>query len=339
MLGHSIAGAIAVPTAALLVVGAGIGVLLVMMLLRAAIARLAVQGVPSVPAPMTVGGSAGGGLEVLNRHRSFGRHSRKVVSLTVLAGVALTALVPAVASARSRPQAVALCPAAEAPGGVDVCIDRGDGAVYATGETITICVTVSIPMILIFPPPPPPLLRLTNTVNGMAPRVIFEEQLASGQRCLDAEITPPLGDEQILAEVLGPDGRVIAADTVTYRSTAGGQDSASAEFLEALRAAGATVELAGEVSQPFFAVPGRLLRVNGADVQVYVYSDEAAARTAAERILPDGSGLGPPTPTRITWIAAPHFYRSGRLIALYVGDDPAILQLLQQALGPPFAGR
>jgi hypothetical protein len=260
-------------------------------------------------------------------------------SFVLFAALTLAAILSAVRAARAWAQVAAPCPAAEAPHGVDVCVDRGDGATYAEGELITICVTMSIPVILIFPPPPPPLVRLTNTVDGMAPRVLFEEPLAAGQHCLDAEIAPPLGDEIIMAEVLGPDGRVIASDMVSYRSMAGGPGTESGSLVEALRAAGATVEPDGPVSQPFFDVPGRLLRVNGADVQVYAYPDEAAAAAAAGRITPDGSGLGPPTPTRITWIAPPHFYRSGRLIVLYVGDDPDILNLLGRVLGPPFAGR
>jgi hypothetical protein len=41
----------------------------------------------------------------------------------------------------------------------------------------------------------------------------------------------------------------------------------------------------------------------------------------------------------VTWVAAPHFYQAGRILVLYVGDDPAILELLEGALGPQFAGR
>lgn len=37
-------------------------------------------------------------------------------------------------------------------------------------------------------------------------------------------------------------------------------------------------------------------------------------------------------------MATPHFYRSGNVIALYVGDDAATLAALERALGPQFAG-
>ena len=261
---------------------------------------------------------------------------RLVAVLTALTFLGLATVLPVRAATEQPADA---CPAPEAPDGVEVCVDRGEGAVYLEGDAIRICVTVSIPTILIFPPPPPPLVRLTNTVDGSAPRILFEEAFASGQRCLDATIIPPLGDEVILAEVMSPDGRVLAKDAVIYRSTAANRVADEAGLVAALQATGATVELGEPVFQPFFDVEGRILRVNGADVQVFVYPDEAAAAADAARIAPDGSGLGPPTPALITWVAPPHWYWSGPLIVLYVGDDLAILDLLGRVLGPPFAGR
>ena len=132
--------------------------------------------------------------------------------------VALGAAAPSQTSAQSQTQAAAPCPAPDAPNGVDVCVDRGEGARYTEGDPIRICVTVSIPMIEIYPPPPAPLVRVTNSVNGGTPQVLFEESLWSGQRCLTATITPPLGQEVIRAEVIGHDGRVIASDSVSYTS-------------------------------------------------------------------------------------------------------------------------
>jgi hypothetical protein len=40
----------------------------------------------------------------------------------------------------------------------------------------------------------------------------------------------------------------------------------------------------------------------------------------------------------ITWIATPHFFSSGRLLVLYVGDNNEILSMLEQLLGPQFTG-
>lgn len=107
-------------------------------------------------------------------------------------------------------------------------------------------------------------------------------------------------------------------------------------LVDALRAAGATVEPVGEVTQPFFAVSGWMIRVNDGDVQVFEYEDEVAAEADATRVSPDGSAIGT---TSILWVGSPHFFRTGRLIALYVGDEPNVLDLLQSVLGPQFAGQ
>jgi hypothetical protein len=107
-------------------------------------------------------------------------------------------------------------------------------------------------------------------------------------------------------------------------------------FVTALRRSGATVELGGLVSQPFFSVGGQIVRVNGEDVQVFVYADEASARADASRVSADGSQIGT---SILTWVAPPHFYRSGRVVALYVGSTGQIQSLLENLLGPQFAGR
>ncbi len=49
-----------------------------------------------------------------------------------------------------------------------------------------------------------------------------------------------------------------------------------------------------------------------------------------------GSSIGT---TMVTWVAAPHFYKSGRLIVLCVGDDAGVIAALEAALGAQFAGR
>ena len=41
----------------------------------------------------------------------------------------------------------------------------------------------------------------------------------------------------------------------------------------------------------------------------------------------------------VRWMAAPHFFRRSRVIALYLGNDPKVLSALQQVLGSQFAGR
>ncbi|HET9590767.1 MAG TPA: hypothetical protein VFO91_18400 [Anaerolineales bacterium] len=125
-------------------------------------------------------------------------------------------------------------------------------------------------------------------------------------------------------------GRSAAVD-----SGAGSVDD-QASLVDALRAAGATVEAGDSVEQVFFAVKGQIIQVNGADVQVFEYETAEAMEAEAAQVSSDGGSIGT---SMVTWVAAPHFYKSGRILVLYVGDDQAVLDLLEAALGPQFAGR
>lgn len=109
-----------------------------------------------------------------------------------------------------------------------------------------------------------------------------------------------------------------------------------ASLIEALRAAGATVEPGEPVDQVFFSVRGQILDVNGEDVQVFEYESADAMQADAAQVSPDGGSIGT---SMVSWVAAPHFYQAGRILVLYVGDDAAVMELLENALGPQFAGR
>lgn len=111
--------------------------------------------------------------------------------------------------------------------------------------------------------------------------------------------------------------------------------AAELQTIEALRAARAEVEKGELLTESVFGVPGQVIRVNGADVQLYEFVNEADAQAAAETISPEGSSIGT---TMITWIGTPHFYLSGDTIVTYAGDDVDVIQLLETAFGPQFAG-
>ena len=83
-------------------------------------------------------------------------------------------------------------------------------------------------------------------------------------------------------------------------------------------------------------VKGQVIKVNGEDVQVFEYTDAAAAKVEAAIVSPDGGSIGT---SMVTWVAAPHFYKTGKLIVLYVGDNQTTIAALETALGPQFAGR
>jgi hypothetical protein len=129
--------------------------------------------------------------------------------------------------------------------------------------------------------------------------------------------------------------RSLGSDQDTTPTTPDFSPMSYDNLVSALENAGATVEPKGEVEQPFFEVAGQIIQVNGADVQVFEFPDANASQEAAASIAPNGSSVGT---TMVGWIATPHFYKTDNLIVLYLGDDPAIMKLLNASLGPQFAG-
>ena len=109
-----------------------------------------------------------------------------------------------------------------------------------------------------------------------------------------------------------------------------------ANFIKRLRAAGVAPLAGGRVEQPFFSITGTMIKVYGEDVQVFAYADAAAADAAAAPISPDGMAVGT---RKIFWVGAPHFFKQGRLLILYVGDNEKVLGALAVVLGRQFAGR
>ena len=122
-----------------------------------------------------------------------------------------------------------------------------------------------------------------------------------------------------------------APGTASHGNPIGGH----VEFVDALRAAGASVEPVEPITQPFFTPEGYILKVNGADVQDFEYESEEAMESEASQVAPDGGSIGT---SMVSWMDTPHFYKAGRIIVLYVGNDAAVLDLLEQVLGPQFAG-
>ena len=120
-------------------------------------------------------------------------------------------------------------------------------------------------------------------------------------------------------------------------------------FTEAVQTAGFYVRHGGRTDLPGNrAVTGRWLFIDGERVSVFEFPTEAAldrARAAITRQgrLPIGAvALAPPKVQGsgrvfVEWLD-PHFFSSGRLIAVYQGREQRTLQVLELVLGPQFAG-
>jgi hypothetical protein len=139
----------------------------------------------------------------------------------------------------------------------------------------------------------------------------------------------------VLALVASGCGNTATADMVTASPEPLAVED-QAGLIAALQAAGATVEVGDSISQDFFSSEGNIIKVNGADVQVFEYESADAMENEASQVAPDGGSIGT---SMVSWMDAPHFYKTGRLIALYVGSDQTILDVLEMVMGPQFAGQ
>lgn len=106
-------------------------------------------------------------------------------------------------------------------------------------------------------------------------------------------------------------------------------------LIEKLRGKGLIVERTGEIDQPFFQVKGQLISVNGDTLQIFAYDDLHSANNEAALVSPDGRSVGN---TMVQWVATPHFYQTGKLIVIYVGDDENMEQTFEEIIGFQFAG-
>ena len=108
-------------------------------------------------------------------------------------------------------------------------------------------------------------------------------------------------------------------------------------LVQAIKSRGILVENVDEIAaeSSSFSVPTKVISVGGADVQVFEFQNELDAKTASLTVSEDGTEIGT---SIIRWIGPPHFYTQGKLIVLYVGENPEISDLLEDLLGSQFAG-
>lgn len=139
-----------------------------------------------------------------------------------------------------------------------------------------------------------------------------------------------------LASACSPQAAQARESFETPTAATGSEVIDQAGLINALRARGAEVEIGDPVEQAFFSVTGQILRVSGKDIQVFQYESAESMGIDAAQIAPDGGSIGT---SMVTWVEAPHFFKSGRVLVLYVGEDPEVIKLLRGALGEQFAGR
>src|ERR1700737_1049871 len=107
------------------------------------------------------------------------------------------------------------------------------------------------------------------------------------------------------------------------------QLSSTDALISALQAKGANVTRGAVLprqSHPYFSANGQTISVNSGDVTVFEYMTAAAAKNDAAQVAPTGSPIGN---TQVSWVGPPQFYKTERLVVLYVGTNGSVLAPLE----------
>jgi len=116
-------------------------------------------------------------------------------------------------------------------------------------------------------------------------------------------------------------------------------------LLRYLRDSGASIGEAGEIHQyAFLDIEGRRVTVNESTIEVYEYANSEVMESEASCVWSDGYSItkdlegGRSMVKGVGWIDTPHFYKAGRIIIIYIGNNSSMISLLENALGEQFAG-
>jgi hypothetical protein len=112
-----------------------------------------------------------------------------------------------------------------------------------------------------------------------------------------------------------------------------------ATFVKQLHVTGTTFTEASVMNASFFSGTAYGLNIGSERISIFEYPTSSDLQQDADRISPQGDQIRNGSSTTVVdWIATPHFYKRGRILVLYIGNQPKIRALLQSLLGPQFAG-
>jgi hypothetical protein len=92
-------------------------------------------------------------------------------------------------------------------------------------------------------------------------------------------------------------------------------------------------------SMDFLSGSRKRIKTGDEVIDVYQYVNNFFMERDAKGITPEGSGYdGLLRKVRVSWVGPPHFYKKGKIIVQYIGDNKKITSDLKDILGEPFAG-
>jgi hypothetical protein len=79
-----------------------------------------------------------------------------------------------------------------------------------------------------------------------------------------------------------------------------------------------------------------VIKVQGKHVQVFEYNNTTDTDAQTALISPNNNAI---KTSKLHWMGPPHFYKNGRLLVLYIGNNAKVLATLEALLGRQFAGQ
>jgi hypothetical protein len=120
-------------------------------------------------------------------------------------------------------------------------------------------------------------------------------------------------------------------------------------FLSDLQKAGIVFDYTAMLAPNIWLGAGQTILVKDERVHLYEFPDSKTAHGKAAQISADGASIVFPYQDQdgstqlmlsetLVWQGAPHLFRRGRLIVVYVGANPELVETLSGILGEFFAG-
>ena len=128
---------------------------------------------------------------------------------------------------------------------------------------------------------------------------------------------------------------VILALGISGAAAAGQSCSPRARVVSELRRQHLLMRLDGPFKYEFFAPVARAYWNPRGEVLLWEFRTSVRAAAAAGRIAADGNTIGG---HHVLWKGLPHWFRRGRVIALYLGGDSSLRPALTRVLGRQIAG-
>ena len=85
-------------------------------------------------------------------------------------------------------------------------------------------------------------------------------------------------------------------------------------------------------------IDGKQVILYDTEIVVYSYENSEEMEKSASLLNEDASIINKEQPIEIEWPKNPHFYKKGKIIVQYIGEDEEIVTDLDKIMGKQFAG-